>query len=206
MTLSDVFELLALQLNVNAADLIAYADEDNIGGYHPSEASSKWPIGSLWDVEGKFLYTLVRAVRPANVLELGCFYGASTSHILAALNANKKGKLLSIDLDPVHGNGPASELRKRWQFEQGEAATYITANKVQADIVYEDLLHDPEGTTRVLTAVRDIVKPKVTVSHDVLHYIVGEGVRIGWDAVYGAGNYNTALIEPSDCGVAWRIA
>ena len=45
----------------------------------------------------KFLYYLCRILKPKNVIETGVAYGISSSYILQALEANKFGKLYSID-------------------------------------------------------------------------------------------------------------
>jgi predicted O-methyltransferase YrrM len=53
------------------------------------------------------LYTLVRALRPARVLEIGTHIGASTAHMAAALRANERstgvaGRLTTVDLEDVN--------------------------------------------------------------------------------------------------------
>lgn len=203
MNLFEVFERMGAQLDVDPQVLMDYANEDQVGGYHENSALANWPCGSLWEVEGKVLYALTRFLRPKNVLEIGTYFGASSTHILSALKANNVGKLTSLDLDPVHGDLIPADLKKRWKFVQAEAAHWIAENNFKADLVYEDALHDLPGTITLLTAIRDVVKPKVLVSHDAEHFIVGKDVRDAWDVAFE--QYDTALIAPSDCGIAWRV-
>ena len=201
MNLFEVFKRMGNQLDVDPQVLMDYANEDQVGGYHTDATQAKWPMGSLWEVEGKVLYALTRFMRPKSVLEIGTYFGASSTHILAALKANNAGKLTSLDIEPLQGDLIPDGLKKRWKFIQAEAVQWITANQPFAELVYEDAFHTVNGTTSILTTVRDVVKPRVIVSHDAEHFNVGLNIRKAWDAVIG--QYDTALITPSDCGIAW---
>lgn len=204
MLLNEALSILAQQLDMDAQTLIDYANEDEVGGYHTEPTLAKWPMGSLWEVEGKVLYALVRALRPSHVLQIGVYFAASDAHILTALAKNKKGKLTSLDIEPIQGDGPAAALRKRWEFIQTEGGAWIEANKPDIDLVFEDAFHDREGTERLLSIIRDNLNPLVVVSHDAEHVAVRDWVQGAWRAVYG-DDFHTALIEPSDCGLAWRV-
>jgi len=46
---------------------------------------------------GEMLYALVRLCQPVVAVEIGCFLGFSTYHILSALAANGTGKLYAIE-------------------------------------------------------------------------------------------------------------
>jgi predicted O-methyltransferase YrrM len=54
--------------------------------------------GAIEPAEGAALYFLVRALRPATVVETGTANGVSTTYLLAALEHNGAGRLVSIDL------------------------------------------------------------------------------------------------------------
>jgi predicted O-methyltransferase YrrM len=61
----------------------------------------------LDDLEAEITYLLLRATRPAVVMELGTFHGWSTSWILSALRDNGAGRLHSFDrIDNVVHNVP----------------------------------------------------------------------------------------------------
>ena len=48
---------------------------------------------------GRLLYTLVRASRPATVVEFGTSYGISTIHLAAAVRDNAAGRVVSTELN-----------------------------------------------------------------------------------------------------------
>src|SRR3990167_10454525 len=104
MHLHSALEQIASAYSLDANALIAYAAEDLETGWDHGEG--EWPTGSIWQVEGQVLYALVRALKPARVLELGTWYGCSATHILQALEANGYGALLVLD-NHVQG-GPAA--------------------------------------------------------------------------------------------------
>ena len=64
--------------------------------------------GTTGLVAGAFLYALVRAHRPEIAVETGVANGMSSAFMLAALEANEAGRLISIDL-PFTGDAAAGE-------------------------------------------------------------------------------------------------
>jgi hypothetical protein len=205
MTLREFFELICPQLGLDVDDCLAYADEDVIGGFNMDVNERRWPTGSLWEVEGKVLYALVRAMKPRNVLEIGTWVGCSATHILEALAVNGKGKLTSIDVNGGAGSQIPLSLRKKWSLLEGQAQDVISNNALpHVDLVYEDGPHDLAGTQAILEAVRDNLTPKLVISHDGMHFLVGNEIRTAYYNTFGE-NPQGAIIEPSDCGFAWRI-
>jgi hypothetical protein len=203
-TLNDFFVLIGSDLKIEPDKLIAYAAEDTIGGYHKDAEQAKWPMGSCYEVEGQALYALVRALRPLQVLEIGVYFACSTTHLLAALDKNKRGKLISYDVEGLRGDGPPEALRKRWEFIQEDANLDIPKRDWVADFAFEDGFHTREGTEKTLRTIEQYVKPKVLISHDAEHVSVGPAVRAAWGEVFG-GRFATILIPPSDCGFAWKV-
>lgn len=51
------------------------------------------------------LYFLIRKTKPAIIIETGCWYGNSSTCILAALHKNKTGRLYTIDLPALFETG-----------------------------------------------------------------------------------------------------
>jgi hypothetical protein len=47
-----------------------------------------------------FLYAATRAAAPSIIIETGVLYGHSSAAILSAMNQNRRGLLLSVDLPP----------------------------------------------------------------------------------------------------------
>jgi hypothetical protein len=78
----DYFDDFNKVFAINRFDMGQYYNEDPYSGY-PKE-----PGGSVWESEGKALYTMIRAVKPTNILEIGNFKGCSANHILKAVEMN----------------------------------------------------------------------------------------------------------------------
>lgn len=208
-TLKEALALMAEQLRKPLYILEDYAAEDSIGGFHHDPALRRWPLGSCWEVEGKLLYTMVRAIHPTRMYEIGTWYGCSTTHILAAMQRNHHGTLISFDLNGVQGDGPPEYLRNRWVFNHADANEaiqkrngYPLPDNLSPDIVFEDGFHERDGTEETLRIVKELSKPKILMVHDSEHPGVGVNVRGAIEAVYGH-DYTSVLIEPSDCGMAW---
>lgn len=116
-----------------------------------------------------FIYALVRALKPAIVLETGVASGMSSSYILAALEANKNGRLYSIDLPheseklqqksqktieqhslPKEQTGwlILNELRSKWTLRVGKSSEVLPAllkDLGQIDIFLHDSAHTYEN-------------------------------------------------------------
>lgn len=197
-TLKDALQQVATAGDLDAAELIRYADEDTVGGWHRDESERQWPTGSMWAVEGQFLYALVRALRPALVVEAGTMFGCSAAHILSALLKNRFGKLVSIDENAGSGKLIPRDLRDRWEFVAGNAAALIPSS---ADIVVEDTDHYEDTHAILMAAKRS--KAKLVIAHDAEHYLVGSSVRTSFREVFG--EYDTVQIEPGDCGFAYKF-
>lgn len=211
--LTDIARLYALDAN----ELIAYAFEDNIGGW--DEGRGGWPIGSVWSVEGKVLYALVRALKPTVCVELGTYHGCSATHIAAALHANGgTGRLYCVENG---GYGLAQpdlvpqELQGYMTFFKDDAALYMESANHQIDFIFEDSAHNQEITQRVWQAAKAKLAPGgIIISHDAMHFNkeanwgVGPEVRKGIveSGVQGARFYLVATPSvPSDCGFAiWQ--
>lgn len=211
MQLTEALHAIAEQLNLNADELIAYAAEDEIGGW-PSE---RWPGGALWSVEGKTLYAITRAMQPAHILECGTREGCSATHLLTALMLNNSGHLISVDLCSItdisgagFGGLVPPELQDRWTFRAPMSAeTLLDADDTPFELVFEDTDHTFETTVSILTRLVNRAGVKVIISHDIFHPYATEAVRAAWTQVFGAegADWRAYPIEPSDCGLAiWR--
>ncbi|MYW70620.1 class I SAM-dependent methyltransferase [Pseudonocardia sp. SID8383] len=89
----------------------------------------------LDDVEAELTYLLLRHHRPSQVVEVGTYYGWSTTWILSALRDNGSGHLQSFDLvDHVCGTVPEELSTGRWTFHRGDLRE--TVEKVPADTGY----------------------------------------------------------------------
>jgi hypothetical protein len=79
---------------ISLDDFSKYYDESKYSGY-PEE-----PSGSVWKSEGKFIYVIIRHLKPKRILEIGNFLGrGSTNHILQAVEDNKIGHVVLLDIE-----------------------------------------------------------------------------------------------------------
>jgi hypothetical protein len=90
-------------------DLKAYFREDD----HEGGKLRGFPGGSIWEIEGIFLYGLARALRPAVIIETGTYRGCSTRHLRLAVSLNGAGRIYSVDINPFMSEGiwPTLPLR-----------------------------------------------------------------------------------------------
>lgn len=197
MRFDDALRQIAADGNLNADALIAFAAEDQIGGRDTGD----WPAMSIFADEGKLIYALVRALRPAQVVEVGVASGGGSTHILSALEANNHGQLWSVDLVPDCGLKIPDHLRHRWTFVTGDALTVPLPPR--ADFCFEDGAHSLDFTSQILTRLKAL-NPRLIMSHDALtHEVYGEAFQVlnAWKAVLNP--HKTLHIEAAFTGLAY---
>ncbi len=124
------------------------------------------PFGPLPSADlllAKTCYALCRAIKPACVVETGVAYGVSSSFFLAALEANGKGVLHSIDLpalsrkaDDYVGSVIPDRLRTRWRLYRGSTRRVLPKLLPlidPIDIFLHDSLHTYSGMSQDLRIV-----------------------------------------------------
>lgn len=160
MHLHDALRQIAADAQLDADALIAYAAEDNYGGRDTGDFA---PMSVHRD-EARVLYALVRALRPARVIEVGVAEGCTATHILAALEANQYGELFSYDLETAGiGVCVPIELQVRWHLQTGADA--MTADMPPAEFIFEDGPHTYPWTCDMLRKLAAL-GPRVLVTHD----------------------------------------
>jgi predicted O-methyltransferase YrrM len=151
-----------------AGDLAAVGKAQR--SYAESMGSRMTP--QLDDLEAEITYLLVRATRPAVVVELGAFHGWSTSWILSALRDNGSGQLHSFDrIDNVVRNVSEELTDGRWTFVRGDIKQ--TLDRVPADTGYlfVDAAHSGRFARWYLEHLFPRVPSGIPVSvHDVYHF------------------------------------
>lgn len=204
-TLKQVLTMIAEDYDFAPHDLITYSHEDKLGGYHPDPNNRNYPGNAnkgIWEVEGKILYALIRALRPTTVLEIGNEWGNSTRHVIAALRANKHGHLYTMDIkDSLVLDA-----------EEYEWATPIVSDLflfnyesiAPIDFVFEDTYHTCDMVGHIWRKFKQYGGDNAMImSHDAKHPAMQAGVIEGIKTV--TDGYTTYLAEPSDCGFAlWR--
>lgn len=133
---------------------------------------------------GRWLYALIRAVKPAVVIETGVAHGTSSWLILNALHRNGQGTLHSIDLPdhdtnalfnfgglPKTGHVVPVELRYRWDLILGDSTRELPrllSDVGSVDVFFHDSDHSYEAMRREFTDVIARLKPGgAIVSDDV---------------------------------------
>jgi len=106
----------------------------------PANTKRSWRLLNKWHA---FLYAVTRAAKPVTVIETGVLYGHSSASILAGLEDNAAGRLISVDLplkqhqsvicDGKHiqvgittgkfavGSAVPLALRSRWNLQLGNS-------------------------------------------------------------------------------------
>jgi predicted O-methyltransferase YrrM len=147
------------------------ARRDRLANY-----SGPYRFGSTPEADCESLYYLVRALRPRIVVETGVCYGASSSYILEALDANGKGELYSIDLGNAKDEPPNDffvprRLRRRWHLLIGDCKKLLApllAHLAEVDMFHHDSLHTYEHMMwEYETAFPRLSPTGVLSSHDV---------------------------------------
>lgn len=192
---------MASDWSLNPDELIAYAHADTVEGW---TYLGYWPGGSVWKEEGKILYALVRALRPQNILECGSAFCCSTTHMLSAIRAARRGWLVSVTLEGDDERVPEN-LRPYWTFNVGiSAQDYLDTSNAEFDFAFEDTDHTVPTTVAILSRLKARESVRTIISHDIAHPWSGPAMREAWGQVFG-GEYRAYDIDPSDCGLAvWR--
>jgi len=121
-------------------------------------------------------YALCRVLRPQIVLETGVAYGVTTAFILAALNENAKGHLVSIDLPPLASGADSlvgayvpEHLRGMWSLRRGTTRRLlpsIVAELKPIDLFVHDSLHTFASIQSELSIVTPHLSPRSAVVVD----------------------------------------
>lgn len=126
----------------------------------------------LDDVEAEITYLLLREIRPARVVEIGCLHGWSTSWILRALRDNEYGELRSYDRIATATRHVPPELSAgRWTFVPGDVRRTAGPHLAdRTDYLFIDAAHSGRFAHWYLDRVLPGVPPGTPVSvHDVFH-------------------------------------
>lgn len=199
--LIDTLFQIEKQLKLELDSLMPYAEQDNIGGFHPDPAQRQWDMGAIFDVEGRTLYAVIRALQPDTVVEIGSGTGCSATHICSALRANGHGHMTTVD----RGNTPniPEDYHPFVTILPGDGINYLA---LQPDNSIDFILEDADHTTELCHAIGELAKTKlkpggVLFIHDIEHWAVGADIRAGYDlAGMEVRRYKT---DPSDCG--WGV-
>jgi hypothetical protein len=127
---------------------------------------------------GRLCYGVVRAVRPALVVETGVCYGTTSAHILQALKQNQNGRLHSVDLPPLGnraddfvGSMIPDELCSRWTLHRGSSRKLLPPllHEIgRIDVFVHDSLHTYRNMSREFALAWGALRPGgVLISDDI---------------------------------------
>lgn len=156
--------------------------DDSSGGVAPGEA--------------QFLYGLVRALRPAVVLEVGTSYGWSGLHLADGLRANGQGRLHTVEVNAER------QAAARANFDIHDLSEWVEFHHTipaleRVDLAFLDALHTTEDVRAYLAAL----PPRVglVAIHDALWQGHVERAIEGtfWKALYlpGTSEMGLALLQ-----------
>jgi hypothetical protein len=203
-SLETVIGAIADYLGMDGATLLLHTERDTHTGW--DFGVGDWPCGSLHRSEGQILYALARYMGAVPV-EIGSFYGCSTTHLAEAVYGNSvPGKVQAVDLYGLHPDRIPDYLLGSIEAFTMDGAAYVRSlpDNSQA-MIYEDGSHKFEDVRDVWRIGQDKLRAGgLLLSHDADHPTAGEAIRAGIEAA-GVTDYLIVRVEPSDCGLAiWR--
>jgi predicted O-methyltransferase YrrM len=133
-----------------------------------------WSLPRVW---GRFLFRLIRELRPESCLELGVGFGVSALYQASALELNDHGRLHSLDREPsliaVAEQGFAElDLERRIELTRGpigQTLPGVAASEATIDYALIDAEHTESATVGNFDVLRPHLTPgAVVVVDDIL--------------------------------------
>ncbi len=164
-----------------------------------AEAGRGTMTPQLDDLEAEITYLLLRATRPAAVVEIGTFHGWSTSWILNALRDNGTGHLYSFDIvDNALRNVPRDLAEGRWTFVRGDIRQNLDQVPADTGYLFVDAAHSARFARWYLAELFPRVRAGIPVSvHDVFHFRVPLPLHEGRVVVRWLDERRTPFFTPS---------
>jgi predicted O-methyltransferase YrrM len=103
--------------------------------------------GSVDVEEGEFLYALVKMIKPMAILETGTYKGVSTSCMATALKENGKGKITTLEYEPIHYK-EADALFDILGLSSQIDSVLISSLDYKTDLQYDFIFLDTEPNIR----------------------------------------------------------
>lgn len=126
------------------------------------------PYGSIGLLACSHIYAIVRERQPNFIIETGIGRGATTTFILAALQKNGKGKLISIDKGSDTGQLVVNGLKMNWDRKIGKTSDVLPTIDQPIDIFLHDSLHTYENMSFEFEwANQHLPEGGLILSHDI---------------------------------------
>ena len=185
------------QIEEKFENFYQYLSKTNLDGinYFKENPAGRISKGSTHNA-GRFLYLLIRSLKPDIMIETGVSSGESSSYILQAMRDNNKGKLYSIDLPgkltgvvkdqitigpesgPISGWAIPEYLRDRWEINLGsseELLLPLLKKLEKIDIFFHDSLHTYDHMFFEYTTSWDFIKKNGVLISDDIATMNGKG-------------------------------
>lgn len=161
--------------------------EEEIRSYQEEIKTFFTPEQRLWCGDRHYiLHPLIRILKPKVVVETGCAWGGSAAFILASLQKNGSGQLISIDVpastvsqakfmgikeDQIGALIPES-LRKNWKLVVGDARVMLpkVLAEVDADIFIHDSLHTTTHQAFEYVTARSLMRDNTIIASDDIRW------------------------------------
>lgn len=163
------------------------------------EHSGTWTASDAWASErevAEFLYGLVRVLKPAVIIETGCYHGDTAKLIANAIIVNDFGHLYSCDINPAMIVAASMECA----FGENSPVTFAlcTGEVLCSDIGIVDLAFLDSSGDRVAEALSLKLSPRgIVVLHDARRDTLKEIVeKTGWQQIFIDTPRGCAILQP----------
>jgi predicted O-methyltransferase YrrM len=159
----------------------------------------------------RFLYFLVRELKPQVVLELGTAHGLSALHLIAALEANRSGHLHTVELDSTRRTlaleaferfFPQTKRLTSLEASFADALPGLAAELARLDLVFEDGPHTHDVTLEAFRQTIDYLEPGGVYVVDDIEFS-GDQER-AWVSIRNDPRVAASLEINGRCGVCFR--
>jgi hypothetical protein len=125
------------------------------------------PYGSIGLLACSHIYSIIRERQPNLIIETGIGRGVTSTFILAALQKNGHGKLISIDKGSETGQLVFNGLRTNWDKRVGKTSDVLPTINEPVDIFLHDSLHTYDNMSFEFEWANQHLTSGLILSHDI---------------------------------------
>ena len=126
------------------------------------------PYGSIGLLACSHIYSIIRERQPDTIIETGIGRGVTSTFILAALQKNGHGKLISIDKGTETGQLVVNGLKLNWERKIGKTSDVLPTIDQPIDIFLHDSLHTYDNMSFEFEwANQHLPSGGLVLSHDI---------------------------------------
>lgn len=165
----------ALFPKITLSEFKNYLNEDDQPG---AEETHQNALGRR---EGKILYSLIRILKPKNILEIGTYDGVSTNHILKAAYNNRKfdgveSNVTTLDINDYTKNTIFVNYPLNKKIESSLSHLTHTNNY---DFIFQDGDHTQPAVTQEIKLFSNMKNLKCVMAHD--YFLPGRGIKPAYE-------------------------